>query len=118
LIQVIDSRWFRSACIAGALFMAAVLLFGAERIGEINQVPNWLHKVEHFFYYGIMAVLVAHGVGRRFLWIAIAAAPLVGALDEWHQLYVPGRNSSVYDWMVDAAGTIAAVYGYWRIKKP
>lgn len=94
--------------------MAAVLLFGAERIGEVNLVPHWLHKVEHFFYYGIMAVLVAHGVGRRFLWIALAAVPLVGALDEWHQYYVPGRDSSVYDLMVDALASFLAVYVYCR----
>ena len=94
--------------------MAAVLLFGAERIGEINLVPHGLHKVEHFFYYGIMAVLAAHGVGRRFLWIALAAVPLVGTLDEWHQYYVPGRNSSVYDLIADALGSFLAVYVYYR----
>jgi len=94
--------------------MAAVLLFDAERIGEINLVPNWLHKVEHFFYYGIMTVLVAHGVGRRFLWIALAVVPFIGALDEWHQYYVPGRNASAIDWMVDSVAALVGTYWYYK----
>ena len=65
-------------------------------------------------YYGSMAFLLARGLGRRWFWIALLAVPLVGALDEWHQLYVPGRNSSVADWMVDALGTVFAVYVYYR----
>ena len=45
----------------------------------------------------------------------ITYVPLVGALDEWHQLYVPGRNSSVFDWMIDAAGAVVAVFVYRRL---
>jgi VanZ family protein len=94
--------------------MGATLFFGAHGIGKVNSVPPLIHKIEHFFYYGSMAFLLARGLGRRWFWIALLAVPLVGALDEWHQLYVPGRNGSVVDWLVDAAGTIVAVYGYSR----
>lgn len=94
--------------------MAATLLLGAHQIGRMNLVPHFFHKVEHFFYYAIMAILLAHGLGRRWFWIALVAVPMVGALDEWHQFYVPGRNSSVYDWMADLLGTVVAVYVYSR----
>ena len=95
--------------------MAATLFFGAQEIGKVNAVPHWVHKVEHSCYYGLMAVLLAYGLGRRWFWIALLAVPVVGAIDEWHQLYVPGRNSSVYDWMADAAGTLVFVYAYYRL---
>ena len=112
--QIISNEWIRSGCIAAAFFMAVTLLFGAHEIGKINLVPHFFHKVEHFFYYGTMALLLARGLGRRWFWIALLAVPLVGALDEWHQLYVPGRNSSVWDWGTDALGTVVAVNIYYR----
>ena len=74
------------ACIAAAVVMAAILLLGAHKIGHINRAPHWFHAVEHFLYYGVMAVLLAHGLGRRFFWIALVAVPFFGAVDEWHQL--------------------------------
>ena len=106
--------WIRGGCIAAAFLMAAVVLCGAHEIGKVNHVPHALHKVEHFLYYGIMAFLLAYGAGRRFLWAAFAAVLLVGVLDEWHQFYVPGRNSSAYDWLTDAVGAFVAVYVYRR----
>ena len=109
-----NGKWFRGGCIAAAFFMAAVLFFGAHEIGRINLVPHFFHKVEHFFYFGVMALLLAHGFGRRWWWIALIVVPLVGALDEWHQFYVPGRNSSAWDWMTDVLGSIVAVYAYDR----
>ena len=96
--------------------MAAFVLFGVYRIGQINLLPSWFHTIEHFFYYGVMAVLLAHGVGKRFLWIALLAVPLVGALDEWHQLYVPGRNASAFDWAVDVFASLVGIYWYSLIR--
>ena len=91
------------------------MFFGAHLIGKVNAVSHLFHKMEHFLYYGAMALLLARGLGRRWFWIALFAIPLVGALDEWHQLYIPGRNSSVYDWIADLAGTIVFVGAYWQL---
>lgn len=112
---MINGKWIRGGCIAAAFFMAATLFLGAHEIGKINSVPHLIHRVEHFLYYGAMAFLLARGLGRRWFWIAPFAVALVGALDEWHQLYVPGRDSSVYDWMTDAAGATVAVFIYRRM---
>ncbi len=112
--QLIKSNWIRGGRIAAAFFMAAVLFVEAGEIGKVNTLPPLIHKVEHFLYFGLMALLFAHGFGRRWFWMALLVVPLIGALDEWHQLYVPLRNGSVWDWMTDAAGTIVAVYMYSR----
>ena len=94
--------------------MALALFVGAHEVAKINTVPHWFHKVEHFFYFGTMALLLVHGLGRRWFWMALVAVSLVGALDEWHQLYVPGRSSSPWDWATDVLGAAVFVYGYWK----
>jgi len=107
--------WFRGACIAAATFMAVTLFVGAEEAGKAHLFPAPWDKVVHFCYYGLMAVLLAHGLGRRWFWIAFVIVPVVGALDEWHQFYVPGRDASVFDWLADLAGAGVGVCGYGRV---
>lgn len=94
--------------------MAAILFVGATKIGVVNSLPPLAHKVEHFFYYGAIAGLIALGVGRKRWWIPILFVALIGLLDEWHQLYVPRRNGSPIDWAVDVVGAAVAVYLYTR----
>jgi len=110
--------WIKSSCVAAAIFMAAVLLLAAQGIGKVNAVPPIAHKLEHFLYYGGMAALLAYGVGRRRLWIPLLVVPLVGVLDEWHQFFTPGRNSSALDWTIDLAGILVAVYVVYRATAP
>jgi VanZ family protein len=38
--------------------------------------------------------------------VGIALGGFFGVLDELHQLYVPGRESSAYDAMADLVGTV------------
>ena len=69
-----------------------------------------LDRVAHFCLYFGMAFLVARawlGGGRRpallpLLWIALLA---YAALDELHQMLIPGRSAEVGDWIMDAAGS-------------
>ena len=94
--------------------MAVTLFVGAEEAGKAHLFTEPWDKVAHFVYYGTMAVLLGHGAGRRWLWLPLILVPLIGALDEWHQFYVPDRDASVFDWMADALGTVVAVYVYYR----
>ena len=113
----INGTWIRSGCIAAAFFMAAMVFLAADKAGQIPLLPELNDKFVHFCYYGTMAALLGHGLGRRWLWIPLATVPIVGALDEWHQLYVPGRDASVYDWVADGVGTLAFLYVYWRVAR-
>jgi len=110
--------WIRAGCIALAVLMSIVLFAGARAIGEVNNLPPLAHRIEHFLYYGTMAALIAYALGQRFFWLAIFTVPLIGALDEWHQFYVPNRNSSALDWSVDVFGTVVAVgMVYWWLSR-
>ena len=43
---------------------------------------------------------------RNFL-ICLTVVSAYGALDEFHQYFVPGRDSSVWDWVADTLGGAA-----------
>jgi VanZ family protein len=77
-------------------------------------VPSGLDrfdKVVHFTMYGVFAALLAAyaipQMGRwRGAFIALALASAFGAADEWHQGFVPGRDTDVLDWQADTAGAL------------
>ena len=114
---MIENLWIRGGCIAAAFFMAALVFLAADKASQIPLLPELPDKLVHFCYFGVMALLLAHGVGRRRLWLPLLLVPLVGALDEWHQLYVPGRDASVWDWATDLVGAGVAVFAYWKITR-
>lgn len=78
-------------------------------------IPYFPHKdkVLHALVYGLLALL-AWQVFRHWtvtchrFWPWLYAV-VFGATDEWHQYYVPGRDSSVWDWGADAAGAAVAL---------
>ena len=76
------------------------------------ELPHGLDKVAHALAFGALAfaldfaLVATRGdlpVYRRHLWVFLAAA-LYGAVDEWHQSFIPGRDASVGDWLADCAG--------------
>jgi VanZ family protein len=97
--------------------MAVTLFVGADAVAKVPLFPPPFDKAAHFTYYAIMAGLLAHGVGRRWLIVPLILVPVIGAADEWHQFYVPGRDASFFDWMADEIGTVVAVCAYWTWRK-
>jgi VanZ family protein len=84
---------------------------------ETNPLPmlteNVWDKALHAIEYAGLAMLVSYawqseGIGRgRTLVFAIVVTTLYAASDEFHQFFVPGRDSSVFDWTADAIGGAA-----------
>jgi VanZ family protein len=57
---------------------------------------------------------------RNFL-ICVAIACIYGAVDEYHQSFVPGRDSDIWDWVADTLGGMtgaAAIMLFMRLFKP
>ena len=70
-------------------------------------------KLAHFAFYGVMGFLfvlwrreVGTGAAAAVVWVAIFAA-LLGAVDEFHQRWIPGRSMELLDWAMDFAGGTA-----------
>jgi len=71
-------------------------------------------KLLHAGAYGILALVVSLWVSpgyiRRCQWhawmIIVLISAAYGALDEVHQSFIPGRDTSFYDWLADLAGAL------------
>jgi VanZ family protein len=96
-----------------------VILFTATSL-PVDRLPSigFTDKINHFIAYFILAVLLNLTlIYQRKSQLLFEKAPIAtaviclfyGALDEVHQLFVPGRSAETLDWVADALGTTAAV---------
>ncbi len=66
-------------------------------------------KLFHILTFGLLAVIAWNAfrpgtLPARSHLLAWGYAVLYGALDEWHQYHVPGRQADVWDWLADVVG--------------
>ena len=75
-------------------------------------------KIEHFGAYGLLSVFLFLALKFQSKYsvlsdypatFTIIIASLYGIIDEFHQLYIPGRSAEFYDWLADFSGSILAV---------
>lgn len=67
-------------------------------------------KVAHFGFYGVMGLLCAlwrresGRAARGAVLTALLFVAVVGAVDEIHQHWIPGRSMDLFDWVADTTG--------------
>ncbi len=96
-----------------------IILFTATTLPG-SDLPN-MHvsdKIEHFSAYFILAVLLnlammfqnKYLLIKRKAWLFTLLIILsYGALDEIHQLFIPGRDCELLDWVSDSSGSLLGV---------
>lgn len=102
-------RHLRVAAMLLALgIMLSLFILGAHPVA-VNLIPSPWDKLVH----GCVFALLTCGVGlasglqdRPRLIVAVATALLVAVLDEWHQVYLPGRQATWNDLIADVAGSM------------
>lgn len=77
---------------------------------QVDVPLPYADKIAHFCFYGVMGFLCAlwrrasgSPAGRAAL-VALVFTAFVGAVDEVHQHWIPGRSTEFFDWIADAAG--------------
>ena len=96
-------RWLPFLCWA-----ALVLTLTSIPNPDVPSVPGG-DKAAHAIMYGILGGLAAFALQDVRRAVRAHAAALAGiatlaALDEWHQLFIPGRSADVADWLADVTG--------------
>ncbi|MCX6168309.1 MAG: VanZ family protein [Ignavibacteriales bacterium] len=95
-------------------------------VDAVPQIFNNQDKIEHFVAYGALAFLLTLALSfqkksklissKAFLFTFIFILSY-GAVDELHQLFVPGRDCDLLDWLADSIGGsigIGMVYLFLR----
>lgn len=99
----------RIALAAGAALALVLGLFiGGAQPAAVGLIPPPWDKLAHAGVFGAIAFLL-HGGLRLPGWLAVMLAVLVGAGDEIHQSFLPGRAAGLDDWLADLAGAVLAV---------
>ena len=89
----------------------------------IQAMPDYLLHCGAFALLSVLSFLAVHeglrpGIRRGGYWLPALITLLYGAIDEWHQSFVPGRDASVRDWLADVAGAILGIWLVWKIARP
>jgi VanZ family protein len=85
-------------------------------------LPHPVDWVGHFCLYAGLGGLIAragafHQWPRRKLLIAAVLISVGAALDELHQLFIPGRDAEVLDWLSDTLGAVAGLTVGFQLMK-
>jgi len=97
--------------------LLALLIFILSSISNDDLPALAFHvsdKLSHFVVFGIFSILLYRSLIRaesnlirlNAFKFSVLFSSLYGALDEIHQLFVPGRFASVGDWIADSLGII------------
>jgi uncharacterized membrane protein AbrB (regulator of aidB expression) len=102
-----------AVCVAVALVVA--LFVGGSQPGAAGLVPAPWDKLAHVAVFAVLTLALVHGFRVPAGWAAVVALG-VGAADEVHQSFLPGRVASVDDWLADLAGValVLCVLWWWR----
>jgi VanZ family protein len=100
------------------LYMVLIFQLSSDPNPLPQLTDNVWDKALHAVEYGGLAFLLCRalrgeGIGwTAALTLALVATSAYGASDEWHQLYTPGRNAEIHDWIADSLGAAGGVSSY------
>lgn len=102
-------RSLRKIFLVAAVVMIAGLFYLGGKPVAVGLFPPAMDKVAHFVTFGLIAVLLSFSMPKPKPWLVVMFVAGIGAADEIHQLYLPGRSASLNDFVVDALAAIFVV---------
>jgi VanZ family protein len=96
----------------------AGLIFALSSIPDLGTgLGGWdlvLRKAAHAAEFAVLGFLLVRALGRELA--ALAAGIAYAASDELHQSFVPGRQGTVLDFLIDAVGVAVGVFLARRLR--
>jgi hypothetical protein len=102
-------RILRYIFLLGAICIIVSLFVVGAKPMAVGLFPPPLDKVIHFATFGLIAAFLWLSLLRGHPWLVIALVALVGAADELHQCFLPGRSPGWDDFGVDVLAAIVIV---------
>ena len=108
------SLWLPVASWMGLIFF----LSSKSSLGRVGDVPDWItHGGAYMTLCWLLCRAIAGGLRELSVLgtaLAVAIATLYGISDEYHQSFVPGRDSSWGDVAKDFGGATLAAFAFLR----
>ena len=108
-LQHLATRHLRTVAMLATVAILASLFIGGRQPVAVNLISHPWDKLVHAGVFALLACAIGLASdlrGRQNLLVAFFGALLAGALDEWHQMYLPGRESGWVDFIADVIGSI------------
>ena len=103
--------------VAALVWTAGILAVNSMRVTNVPiESLTGADKLTHAGMYGVAAYMWRSSIrsdSEAASWWVVLAIGVLGAIDEWHQMIVPGRSADVRDWLADVTGALIGV-GVWR----
>ncbi len=98
------------------LVVTAVMGYGSSLPGDSPGLPsfNWFPLAYHFtifflFAFFFLMIIADKEIKTREILTAIIFTFIVAILDELHQSFVPFRDPSIEDWLIDSGGALFSI---------
>ncbi len=124
LISTFSSHYFSSEATYRFFYPLLHWLFPSASRHLIHLMHVGIRKLAHVTEFGVFSVTIFHGLrgdrrGWRVDWafLTLLIAVVFAAIDEFHQIYVPGREASPRDVAIDALGALLAQTLVWAYSK-
>jgi hypothetical protein len=102
-----------AAVIAASMFVISSMTFDSGGVGIGYSVrPILYHVISYFFLSLFLLIAMVAGKHRRYFLLVFVITIFYGVSDEVHQLFVPGREGSVRDVLIDGVGILFASMYY------
>ncbi len=106
------SLWLPVVAWAGLIFALSSIPDLGTGLGTWDLV---LRKLAHAAEFAVLGFLLLRALGREAVAVAVGIA--YAASDELHQHFVPGRQGSVLDVLLDSVGVAAGVVAFKALSK-
>ena len=108
----------RAACLL-AFVLVLVQLFWLAEPPLVRELKNLLwDKILHATAFGSFAMLLWVGLGFRSPILNVVLVTMVGAVDEFHQLFIPTRSADILDVLADFTGAVIVTFILHRLSRP
>lgn len=94
----------------GVLGVSGLFVLGAQPFA-VGIIPSPFDKLAHALVFGALFLVLDSALALP-LWLVLMIPLLISAADEFHQLFLPGREPGLADWWAGLCGVLLAAC--WR----
>lgn len=120
-------KWFeknRIASIIVVILITIEIFFFSSLPGVSGAGGNpWIARAYHFivfFLFSFFLLIAIKGTGKiktKYILIVLVISILHALSDEFHQLFVPGRDANIADILTDTLGIVSSIVIYFYLVK-